>query len=88
MNCPRCERFHLDELDRDGVTIDRCESCRGIWLDRGELEKLMARARPAPAARTERVDRTSRTERRDHDDDDHDDDRGRHGKRSWWEIFD
>lgn len=76
MNCPRCERVTLNELDRDGVTIDRCDACRGIWLDRGELEKLMARARPEPVAR------------RDHDDDDHDDDRGRRGKRSWWEIFD
>ena len=32
------------EKDRDGITIDRCQKCRGIWLDRGELEKLIARA--------------------------------------------
>lgn len=32
------------EIDRDGVTIDRCEKCRGVWLDRGELEKLIARS--------------------------------------------
>jgi Zn-finger nucleic acid-binding protein len=34
----------LEELDRNGVTVDRCASCRGIWLDRGELEKILARA--------------------------------------------
>jgi Zn-finger nucleic acid-binding protein len=43
MICPRCEKPSLDERDRDGVTIDVCTSCRGIWFDRGELEKLIAR---------------------------------------------
>ncbi len=45
MNCPRgctAERF---ERDRDGVTVDVCPECRGLWLDRGELERLVARAR-------------------------------------------
>ena len=44
MNCPRCESSTLLEIDRDGITLERCKSCRGIWLDRGELEKLIARA--------------------------------------------
>jgi Zn-finger nucleic acid-binding protein len=44
MQCPRCQNVVLDELDRSGVTVDRCGNCRGIWLDRGELEKLIARA--------------------------------------------
>ncbi|HET6336720.1 MAG TPA: zf-TFIIB domain-containing protein [Polyangiales bacterium] len=43
MHCPRCETNQLDERDRDGVTVDICRSCRGVWLDRGELEKLIAR---------------------------------------------
>ena len=43
MKCPRCENTTLDERDRDGVTIDVCTTCRGVWLDRGELEKLIAR---------------------------------------------
>lgn len=79
MNCPRCET-PLVELDRDGITIDRCDRCRGIWLDRGELEKLSARA-PEQAA----YDRKRR------DDDDDDDDRReyrRSGRRSLWDIFD
>jgi uncharacterized protein len=44
MKCPRCETETLDERDRDGITVDACPSCRGLWLDRGELEKLIARA--------------------------------------------
>ncbi len=44
MKCPRCETPMLDEKDRDGIVVDACAQCRGIWLDRGELEKLIARA--------------------------------------------
>lgn len=35
--------------DRQGVEIDYCPACRGIWLDRGELDKLLERAAAAPA---------------------------------------
>jgi uncharacterized protein len=44
VRCPRCESAALDERDRDGIVVDVCPSCRGVWLDRGELEKLIARA--------------------------------------------
>jgi len=44
MTCPRCEAAVLEEKDRDGITIDVCQRCRGIWLDRGELERLIAQA--------------------------------------------
>ncbi len=44
MICPRCNKPTLDEKERDGVTIDVCRECRGIWLDRGELERLVAMA--------------------------------------------
>jgi len=44
MPCPRCVESELIEKERDGVTIDACVRCRGIWLDRGEIEKLIARA--------------------------------------------
>lgn len=43
MNCPRCTKPALFEKERDGVTVDQCPECRGIWLDRGELERLLAR---------------------------------------------
>lgn len=40
LNCPVCQN-HLQEQQRGGISIDTCPQCRGIWLDRGELEKLM-----------------------------------------------
>lgn len=39
--CPACGAT-LVNMDRDGILIDRCPDCRGVWLDRGELEKLLA----------------------------------------------
>jgi Zn-finger nucleic acid-binding protein len=67
MKCPRCETAMLDEREREGVTIDACPQCRGIWLDRGELERLIARA-------VEEEDASVRRYRHDHEDDgdDHD----------------
>ena len=95
MRCPRCETRALEELDREGLTIDRCPGCRGVWLDRGELEKLIARSDPADGMRDTR-DPGSRDW---DDDDDHDERSGRYGhehgttrKRRWFEslgeIFD
>ncbi len=40
MNCPLCA-VTLQMADRQGIEIDYCPKCRGIWLDRGELEKLV-----------------------------------------------
>jgi Zn-finger nucleic acid-binding protein len=42
--CPRCEIPVLHEHLRDGVAIDVCQCCGGVWLDRGELELLLASA--------------------------------------------
>ncbi len=44
MKCPGCETSDLQVRTRDGVEIDVCPRCRGVWLDRGELEKLIARS--------------------------------------------
>lgn len=41
--CPN-DNAAMQTLDRDGVQFDMCPTCRGVWLDRGELEKLMASA--------------------------------------------
>ena len=53
MNCPKCN-VTLSMTDRQGVEIDFCPQCRGIWLDRGELDKIIERAglavAPPPAA--------------------------------------
>ena len=35
----------MQEINRNDVQIDVCTSCRGVWLDRGELEKLLGRVR-------------------------------------------
>jgi hypothetical protein len=45
MNCPVCDDVKMREVDRDGVTIDICPQCKGVWLDRGELDKLMSGAK-------------------------------------------
>lgn len=41
MRCPLCE-VPMKEIERQGVVIDICPECRGVWLDRGELDKLLA----------------------------------------------
>ena len=51
MKCPVCPDSPLLMSDRQGVEIDYCPSCRGVWLDRGELDKLVqlaANQAPAP----------------------------------------
>lgn len=79
MQCP-IDGERLVMTDRAGVEIDYCPKCRGVWLDRGELDKIVERsAAPAPAAEPER--------HHDH----RDDDRGyRPGKRESLlkELFD
>ena len=53
MKCPTCTDTALVMSDRQGVEIDYCPQCRGVWLDRGELDKLIDRSpamTPAPAA--------------------------------------
>lgn len=44
MKCPNCTDTTLVMSDRQGIEIDYCPSCRGIWLDRGELDKLLEKA--------------------------------------------
>jgi len=44
MKCPHCLDAVLAMVDRQGVEIDYCPACRGVWLDRGELDKLLERA--------------------------------------------
>jgi uncharacterized protein len=85
MKCPVCNN-DLVEVTRSGVAIDVCRTCRGIWLDRGELEKLIALeidAVPEAANSTQSCrDEQPVPERArnyDHHDHDHDDDDHEHG---------
>jgi uncharacterized protein len=88
MKCPVCD-VQLPISSREGVEIDFCPQCRGVWLDRGELDKVIERAAaslaPAPVGAREsgsyddRRDYDERPEPRydDRDRRDYDDHRGR-----------
>lgn len=43
MKCPNCN-VALVMTDRSGIEIDYCPDCRGVWLDRGELDKIIERS--------------------------------------------
>lgn len=71
MKCPSCN-VSLVMTDRSGIEIDYCPECRGVWLDRGELDKIIERSMPAappPAARPAHQERSysDRDDRRDYD---------------------
>lgn len=85
MKCPRCETA-LSISDRQGIEIDFCPQCRGVWLDRGELDKIVERASryvdDDDDRRDERRDQYSRPPQ-------HDRDRHYHKRKSFWhELFD
>jgi Zn-finger nucleic acid-binding protein len=42
MNCPKCQAATLREVKVEGVAVDRCSSCNGIWFDAQELSELLA----------------------------------------------
>jgi len=48
MNCP-IDATPLVMSERSGIEIDYCPQCRGVWLDRGELDKIVERSLGAPA---------------------------------------
>ncbi|TCJ15562.1 hypothetical protein EZJ19_06545 [Parasulfuritortus cantonensis] len=92
MKCPVCQDTDLLMTERMGVEIDYCPRCRGIWLDRGELDKLLDKAEQGVRAGGPA---TPAAEWRDHDHHDGHDDhhhKGQHGygdgmrhsrRRSW-----
>ncbi len=51
MPCPVC-KVALVMSDRQGVEIDYCPQCRGVWLDRGELDKILERSASETAPQT------------------------------------
>ena len=44
MKCPSCKEAVLSMSERNGIEIDFCPTCRGVWLDRGELDKIIVKA--------------------------------------------
>ncbi|MCB0995604.1 MAG: zf-TFIIB domain-containing protein [Acidimicrobiales bacterium] len=71
MNCPLCIDEVLDVTHRGGIEVDVCPRCRGVWLDRGELDRLVAETGPAVAAESSAPLRSAR-----------DDDGGKGSKKS------
>lgn len=90
MNCPHCKTVDLVVIEREGVEIDYCPTCRGVWLERNELETIIRRAAEyaAPTAPTSRPEpyeprnKEPYMEKRHYDDDRHKHDsyRGDHYK--------
>ena len=72
MKCPVCPDADLLISERQGIEIDYCPSCRGVWLDRGELDKIIERSLDVvtPVSRPASRDESRRGGRDD-------DDRGR-----------
>lgn len=77
MKCPICA-VELKIAERQGIEIDYCPQCRGVWLDRGELDKMIERSmtvqprrEPEPTSRPYRENDSRERERygREHDDD-------------------
>ena len=59
MLCPAC-KVDLLMTERQGVEIDYCPKCRGVWLDRGELDKILERSRQDAASERPAQDAASR----------------------------
>src|SRR5580692_907977 len=75
MKCPVCKTTDLLMTERRSIEIDYCPVCRGIWLDRGELDKLIAQDAGSDDVQ---ANATARTSRDSYPDRDRDRDRERH----------
>jgi len=72
MKCP-LDGADLQMTERQGIEIDYCPSCRGVWLDRGELDKILERGSAPASLPPQQAYPDQRNER-------YDDSRYRHGK--------
>lgn len=90
MKCPVCPETTLLMSDRQGVEIDYCPNCRGVWLDRGELDKLMQLGAKHDVSQSSSRSAAEPRGRQEYEDSDFG--RKQHGnyrKKSWLsEIFD
>lgn len=98
LRCPVCQSSFREVL-KEGILIDVCTQCRGVWLDRGELEKLLSLARsdddayeaqrqaPPPVQPRPQDDRSYAAPRPRHYDDDDDDDRKRYSQKIEYDKY-
>lgn len=81
MKCP-IDQTELVISERQGVEIDYCPTCRGVWLDRGELDKVIDRSEAAfGSSSSGRVESRDDNNRNRNDDYDHDDGRRFEGRK-------
>ena len=85
MGCPACHT-PLAMAERQGIEIDYCPACRGVWLDRGELDKIIERSAAEPVARFAAAPPAHDTRR--HRDDDRHYGHGKSRKSFLSELFD
>ena len=75
MKCPNCEET-LVMTERQGVEIDYCPKCRGVWLDKGELDKIIEKSASAQSSQNLKSNEEKRRKQYDNDDDDDDEEGG------------
>ncbi len=80
MKCPVCREPDLLMTSREGIEIDYCPQCRGVWLDRGELDKIVERSAQTAPKQEYREEKY-----RDHGDADY---RRHKQKNVWKDLFD
>lgn len=66
MKCPNCKEPNLMLSERRGIEIDYCPECRGIWLDRGELDKLLEKSKEETYSTEDRSRSYQKDDHRDH----------------------
>jgi Zn-finger nucleic acid-binding protein len=91
MNCPICSDSSLVISERQGIEIDYCPKCRGVWLDRGELDKIIERSTEVfDEGRTKSFDNQRNDDRKFYNDKKYDDDYYKKHKRKSFltDLFD
>lgn len=84
MQCP-VDQAVLQMSDRQGIEIDYCPTCRGVWLDRGELDKIIDRSASSSPTQPQYEERRERSEYREQPR--HHDDEYKHKKKHKKESF-
>jgi uncharacterized protein len=88
MKCPKCN-ISLLMSEKQGIEIDYCPDCRGIWLDRGELEKIIEKSFADVQSGDRTFERSGTGDYKHHDDHHYSHD-GRYGRKRNFltELFD
>ncbi len=96
MKCPICPNTDLLMTERSGIEIDYCPQCRGVWLDRGELDKIIERSSgdpvqvaAAPGVQIPRPGSQPYDSKHGYHDKHYDEQHGYRGRQSFWkDLFD